>query len=158
MPSSTRASTCRPNPRRRPNTPGASVCDEAALTQLLPLSIVGEYWLSRLDAGSLSQRFFAGAVTLATLMPMRAIPFRQVCLLGMNDSDYPRQRKPMDFDLMGRDYRPGDRSRREDDRYLFSRPFSVNDSASISRTMKAPARTRNPLHWMGWSVGNSRTN
>jgi exodeoxyribonuclease V gamma subunit len=25
----------------------------------------------------------------------------------------------MDFDLMGRDYRPGDRSRREDDRYLF---------------------------------------
>src|SRR6185369_15589395 len=24
-----------------------------------------------------------------------------------------------DFDLMGQDYRPGDRSRREDDRYLF---------------------------------------
>jgi exodeoxyribonuclease V gamma subunit len=93
--------------------------EEAGLTEKLPLSIVGEHWLSRLDEGGLSQRFFAGAVTFATLMPMRAIPFRLVCLLGMNDGDYPRQRPPLDFDLMGQDYRPGDRSRREDDRYLF---------------------------------------
>ena len=92
---------------------------EAGLVEPLPLSVVGEQWLARLDEGGLSQRFFAGAVTFATLMPMRAIPFRHVCLLGMNDGDYPRTRVPMDFDLMGRDYRPGDRSRREDDRYLF---------------------------------------
>ncbi len=94
-------------------------CDEAALVEALPLSVVGEYWLSRLDEGGLSQRFFGGVVTFATLMPMRAIPFRRVCLLGMNDGDYPRSRIPMDFDLMAHDYRPGDRSRREDDRYLF---------------------------------------
>jgi exodeoxyribonuclease V gamma subunit len=37
----------------------------------------------------------------------------------MNDGDYPRVPVAMDFDLMARDYRPGDRSRREDDRYLF---------------------------------------
>ncbi|MGV8644043.1 hypothetical protein ACV35T_31765, partial [Pseudomonas aeruginosa] len=30
----------------------------------------------------------------------------------------PRQQSPLDFDLMRNDYRPGDRSRREDDRYL----------------------------------------
>ncbi len=36
----------------------------------------------------------------------------------MNDGDYPRAQPPLDFDLMGSDYRPGDRSRREDDRYL----------------------------------------
>ena len=40
-------------------------------------------------------------------MPMRAIPFRKVCLLGMNDGDYPRSRLPVDFDLMAQDYRPG---------------------------------------------------
>lgn len=85
----------------------------------LPLSIVREVWLGELDQGGLSQRFLAGKVNFATLMPMRAIPFRQVCLLGMNDGDYPRSQPPMDFDLMARDYRPGDRSRREDDRYLF---------------------------------------
>ena len=50
---------------------------------------------------------------------MRSIPFKMICLLGMNDGDYPRSRTPMDFDLMAREYRPGDRSRRNDDRYLF---------------------------------------
>lgn len=98
-----------------------AACVEAGLTEALPLAVVAEQWMSALDSGGLTQRFFAGAVTFATLMPMRAIPFRHVCLLGMNDGDYPRTRTPLDFDLMGRagQYRPGDRSRREDDRYLF---------------------------------------
>jgi exodeoxyribonuclease V gamma subunit len=114
-------------------------CAEAALTGELPLSIVAENWLAELDGSGLSQRFFAGAVTFATLMPMRAIPFRRVCLLGMNDGDYPRSRTPLDFDLMRGDYRPGDRSRREDDRYLF---------------LEALLSARDHLHvsWVGRSV------
>ncbi|HLV78091.1 MAG TPA: exodeoxyribonuclease V subunit gamma [Marinobacter sp.] len=87
--------------------------------QPMPLNIVRDVLLQGLDEGGLNQRFLAGKVNFATLMPMRAIPFRKVCLLGMNDGDYPRARPPVDFDLMARDYRPGDRSRREDDRYLF---------------------------------------
>ena len=117
-------------------------CDNAALCEALPLSVVGDYWLSQLDSSGLSQRFFAGAVTFATLMPMRAIPFRHVCLLGMNDGDYPRTRVPMDFDLMGKDYRPGDRSRREDDRYLFLEAvLSARDTLYIS--------------WVGRSVNDN---
>jgi exodeoxyribonuclease V gamma subunit len=51
---------------------------------------------------------------------MRAIPFEVVCLLGMNDGDYPRRGTRSDFDLMGLmgNSRPGDRSRRDDDRQL----------------------------------------
>ena len=94
-------------------------CASAELDEPLPLSVVREHWLLQIDQGSMASPFFAGAVTFATLMPMRAIPFRRVALLGMNDGDYPRTRVPMDFDMMGQDYRPGDRSRREDDRYLF---------------------------------------
>ncbi|ACT06870.1 exodeoxyribonuclease V, gamma subunit [Dickeya chrysanthemi Ech1591] len=94
-------------------------CESVALDQALPLSVVREHWLGLFEQSSLTQPFFAGTVIFATLMPMRAIPFRHVCLLGMNDGDYPRSRVPLDFDLMGQDYRPGDRSRREDDRYLF---------------------------------------
>ena len=41
-----------------------------------------------------SQRFLAGQVNFCTLMPMRSIPFRQVCLLGMNDGVYPRTLPP----------------------------------------------------------------
>jgi exodeoxyribonuclease V gamma subunit len=109
------------------------MCDEADLSSPLPLSVVADHWLARLDEGGLAQRFFGGAVTFATLMPMRAIPFRRVCLLGMNDGDYPRARVPMDFDLMGNDYRPGDRSRREDDRYLFLEALlSARDHLHIS--------------------------
>ncbi|WP_426238068.1 exodeoxyribonuclease V subunit gamma [Pseudomonas sp. TWP3-2] len=93
-------------------------CESVRLLDELPLTVVREAWLAGLDQGRLSQRFLAGAVNFCTLMPMRAIPFKLVCLLGMNDGDYPRAQPPLDFDLMGSDYRPGDRSRREDDRYL----------------------------------------
>jgi len=108
-------------------------CDSVALQELLPLTVVREAWLAGLDQGRLSQRFLAGAVNFCTLMPMRAIPFRVVCLLGMNDGDYPRAQPPLDFDLMGSDYRPGDRSRREDDRYLLLEAvLSAQDQLYIS--------------------------
>lgn len=95
-----------------------TLCDEAGLNEKLPLTIVREAWLSGMDKERFTQNFIAGSVSFCTLMPMRAIPFKVICLLGMNDGDYPRPATHMDFDLMAKDYRPGDRSRREDDRYL----------------------------------------
>ncbi len=94
-------------------------CAAAGLEEALPLAVVREQWLASQDDSGVGQRFLAGQVNFCTLMPMRAIPFQVVCLLGMNDGDYPRSPTPVDFDLMANDYRPGDRSRREDDRYLF---------------------------------------
>jgi exodeoxyribonuclease V gamma subunit len=114
-------------------------CEAVGLTDELPLTVVREAWLAGLDQGRLSQRFLAGAVNFCTLMPMRAIPFKLVCLLGMNDGDYPRAQPPLDFDLMGSDYRPGDRSRREDDRYLLL-------EALLS------ARTQLYISWVGRSI------
>lgn len=94
-------------------------CEQAGLDSPLPLEVAREHWLSQLQEGGLQQRFLGGGVQFGTLMPMRSIPFRVVCLLGMNDGDYPRQTTPRDFDLMASSWRAGDRSRREDDRYLF---------------------------------------
>ncbi|MGM0563876.1 MAG: exodeoxyribonuclease V subunit gamma [Pseudomonadota bacterium] len=96
-------------------------CDRAGFNEAIPLSMVREELLPALDNSGLNQRFLAGCVNFASLMPMRAVPFRMVCLLGLNDGDYPRQQPRQDFDLMRRrqHYRPGDRSRRDDDRYLF---------------------------------------
>ncbi|MCW8808165.1 MAG: exodeoxyribonuclease V subunit gamma [Rhodanobacter sp.] len=110
-------------------------CDEAAFDEPLPLTVVREHWLQSIDESRLSQRFMGGAVSFGTLMPMRAIPFRVVCLLGMNDGDYPRRQTPADFDLMAQagHSRPGDRSRREDDRYLFLEALlSARDALHIS--------------------------
>ena len=96
------------------------VCEDARFDAALPLSVLREAWLAGLDGSAGSGRFLAGGVTFCTLMPLRAIPFEVVCLLGMNDGDYPRQTRRNDFDLMGQpgQQRPGDRSRRDDDRYL----------------------------------------
>ncbi len=64
--------------------------------------------------------FISGGITFATLVPMRSIPFRVICLLGMNDGEYPRDIRPHSFDLIaGSPHRKGDRSKKLDDRYLF---------------------------------------
>ena len=115
------------------------LCAGVELNDELPLNVVREAWLSGVEQSQLGQRFLAGAVNVCTLMPMRAIPFRRICLLGMNDGDYPRAQPPLDFDLMARDYRPGDRSRREDDRYLLL-------EALLS------ARERLYISWVGRSI------
>lgn len=66
------------------------------------------------------QRFFMGQVNFCTLMPMRAVPFKVVCILGLNDGDYPRSVQPLGFDLLQHSKpQKGDRSRKIDDRYLF---------------------------------------
>ena len=92
---------------------------DAAFDDALSPSIVSQYLQNKLSGTRVSQRFLAGQVNFCTLMPMRSIPFRTVCLLGMNDGVYPRSMPPEGFDLMTGRTKPGDRSRRDDDRYLF---------------------------------------
>ena len=95
-------------------------CEQAGFEQQVPLYALRQSWIEALDEPGLEQRFRAGGVTFCTLMPMRAVPFEVVCLLGMNDGDYPRRSPRSDFDLMGLagQQRPGDRSRQQDDRQL----------------------------------------
>jgi exodeoxyribonuclease V gamma subunit len=92
---------------------------EAAYGEAIPLSVLRDELAQRLDQERISQRFLAGPVNICTLMPMRSIPFKVVCLLGMNDGIYPRALAPLGFDLMSHQAQRGDRSRRDDDRYLF---------------------------------------
>ncbi|AYV20739.1 exodeoxyribonuclease V subunit gamma [Vibrio mediterranei] len=92
---------------------------DACYSEPLAPRIVRQYFIDKLSGSRVSQRFLAGQVNFCTLMPMRSIPFKAVCLLGMNDGVYPRSVPPESFDLMTGRTKPGDRSRRDDDRYLF---------------------------------------
>ena len=85
----------------------------------LSLDIVRAELDHALDAISSGSHFLQGGVTFCNMVPMRSIPFSVVCLLGMNDKDFPRCEQPLSFDLMAGNPRPADRSRRMDDRYLF---------------------------------------
>jgi exodeoxyribonuclease V gamma subunit len=62
--------------------------------------------------------FLSGGITVSQLVPMRAIAFRVVALVGMNDGAFPRVPNLPSFDLLAHP-RPGDRNPREDDRGLF---------------------------------------
>ncbi len=95
-------------------------CDKAGFVEAIPLAVLREAWLGMMAEPTLNHQFVSGGVTFCTLMPMRAVPFRLVCLLGMNDGDFPRRAPRADFDLLALPgmARPGDRSRRDDDRYL----------------------------------------
>ena len=53
------------------------------------------------------------------MLPMRSIPFKVVCLIGMHDAAFPRASLSGGMDLMSKRRELGDRSRRDDDKYIF---------------------------------------
>lgn len=92
----------------------------AGFTTTVPFSVLAAVLSDALQSERVSQRFLSGRINFCTLMPMRSIPFKVVCLIGMNETDYPRKEPLQSFDLLQRTRRRlGDRSRRDDDRYLF---------------------------------------
>jgi exodeoxyribonuclease V gamma subunit len=83
------------------------------------LGVVKHYLETNLDKDYGSAQFLAGSVTFCSLLPMRSIPFEVIALIGMNNDAYPRQDKKTGFDLIEAKKRIGDKSLRNDDRYLF---------------------------------------
>ena len=63
--------------------------------------------------------FMGGPITFCAMLPMRSIPMRVIWLAGMNDGQFPRTERPPGFSLMNGARRRGDRSLRDEDRYLF---------------------------------------
>ncbi|MCP4995109.1 MAG: exodeoxyribonuclease V subunit gamma [Gammaproteobacteria bacterium] len=105
----------------------------AGLKQAVSLELVRNYLQTQLESQGGGGRFLGGGVTFCALTPMRSLPFRVICLLGMSDGAFPRGHQPPGFDLMANRFRPGDRSRRADDRYLFLETLlSVRDRLLIS--------------------------
>lgn len=91
----------------------------ANFEQQIGIEIILSLFEKQLSEQRNSLNFLVGKVNFCTLLPMRAIPFRVVCLLGMNEGDFPRQQVVEHFDLMQYAPQKGDRAKRDDDRYLF---------------------------------------
>ena len=94
----------------------ASIAD---FNQKLDLAVIKSYLGNALARQRGGTGFILGGVTFCAMLPMRSIPFKTICLIGMNRDTFPRDAKAVSFDLMARYPRLGDRSRREDDKYLF---------------------------------------
>ncbi|KAE8765304.1 exodeoxyribonuclease V subunit gamma [Georgenia thermotolerans] len=63
--------------------------------------------------------FRTGALTICSLEPMRAVPHRVVCLLGLDDGAFPRGGGSDGDDVLLREPCLGERDRRSEDRQLF---------------------------------------
>jgi len=92
---------------------------ESGFEEKLEFESIRFYINQRLDKLSFGSGFMTGGVTFCAMLPMRSIPFKIICLLGMNSDVFPREAQPLTFDLVAKNPRPGDRSRRDDDKYLF---------------------------------------
>ena len=73
----------------------------------------------RLEGRPTRANFRTGTLTVATLVPMRSVPHRVVCLLGLDDGVFPRSGITDGDDVLARDPLTGERDPRSEDRQLF---------------------------------------
>ena len=64
-------------------------------------------------------RYLTQGITCSSLKPMRAIPFRKIYVLGMNENTFPGEDENLSFDLKDTVPQSIDLSRRGGDRYAF---------------------------------------
>jgi exodeoxyribonuclease V gamma subunit len=62
--------------------------------------------------------FRTGTLTVATLLPMRSVPHRVVCLLGLDDQVFPRETRTDGDDVLARNPCVGERDAAAEDRQL----------------------------------------
>ncbi len=62
--------------------------------------------------------FRTGALTVCTMVPMRSVPHRLICLMGLEDGAFPRVQATDGDDVLARDPLTGERDLRSEDRQL----------------------------------------
>jgi exodeoxyribonuclease V gamma subunit len=102
----------------------------AGVDTAVPAEIVRAHFAAALSEADTRAPLLTGGVSIARMVPMRLLPFRVICLLGMDDGAFPR-RDPaggldrLAADLAGGRRLRGDRSTRDDDRFLFLQLFAA---------------------------------
>ena len=120
---------------------------DSGLDPELDFSVVRDVLLGKLASVSERQAFLVGGMTVCGMVPQRAIPFRVIAVLGLNDGEYPRGDADGGLDLMLKHPRLGDRDQRSDDRYLFLETLmSARDLLHLSYIGEGvrDAKPRNP--------------
>jgi exodeoxyribonuclease V gamma subunit len=84
----------------------------------LRLPDVRALFSDRLAGRPTRANFRTGTLTVCTMVPMRSVPHRVVCLLGLDDGVFPRQGSVDGDDVLARDPMTGERDARSEDRQL----------------------------------------
>jgi exodeoxyribonuclease V gamma subunit len=93
--------------------------DHVVDSEKISFEVVHQYLVDSLDRSTYGTGFLTGAVTFCAMLPMRSIPAKVICLLGMQHDAFPQDLREPGFSLIAAEPRTGDRSKRDDDKYLF---------------------------------------
>ncbi|MBA2740042.1 MAG: exodeoxyribonuclease V subunit gamma [Nocardioidaceae bacterium] len=85
---------------------------------MLALGDVRALLADRLAGRPTRANFRTGNLTMCSMVPMRSVPHRVVCLLGLDDGVFPRTAGVDGDDVLARDPLVGERDRRSEDRQL----------------------------------------
>ena len=112
----------------------AKHADTGGFDDAVPADVVRTHFAAALGEADTRAPLLTGGVSIGRMVPMRLLPFRAICVLGLNDGDYPRRDPAAGLNrltaALGTDgRRPGDRSLRDDDRFLFLQLFAAAQDA-----------------------------
>ena len=93
---------------------GSEAAEQAVLTRAELQALLADGLGGRAGRAN----FRTGTLTVCTMYPMRSVPHRVVCLLGMDDLAFPRRTRSDGDDVLAGDPWVGDRDRRSEDRQL----------------------------------------
>ena len=123
---------------------GEATSDGAAAGGTLSLTEIRALLADRLRGLPTRADFRTGAITMCTLVPMRAVPHRVVVLLGLDDGAFPRAGRSDGDDLLRRRPLVGDRDPRTEDRQLLLDALLSAEDRLIVTTTGADVRTNEP--------------
>jgi len=96
----------------------AAVLDGQETQAVLSLDVIRLALAERLDE-AMHGSVPGGAVTFSALSALRGLPYRVVCVIGLDNDAFPVRERADEFDLMAAFPQKGDRQRRDDERNLF---------------------------------------
>ncbi len=123
----------------------AKQAEQAGFDTPVPIEVVSAHFTARLTEADTRAPLLTGGVSFARMVPMRLLPFRVICLLGMNDGDFPRRDSAAGLNRLTAEIgsgqrRHGDRSTRDDDRFLFLQLFAAAQDVFYVSWLGADAR------------------
>ncbi len=123
----------------------ADEAGKAGFDAPVPAEVVRAHFAAVLSEADTRAPLLTGGISFGRMVPMRLLPFRVICVLGLNDGDFPR-RDPgaglsrLTAELGTSRRRHGDRSLREDDRFLFLQLFASAQDVFYLSYLGADAR------------------
>jgi len=130
---------------RRELTEVATAAGDVAARTTLRIADVRALLADRLRGRPTRAGFRTGNLTICSMVPMRSVPHRVVCLLGLDDGVFPRSGATDGDDVLARDPLVGERDPRSEDRQLLLDAILAAQEHLVVLYTGADERTNLPM-------------